>query len=1496
LGTIKFSNKLFNRALSGTGFDTFINFDQRSYDETLSKELRIILESIKNDVFTKDLSLYWNKFVFTAIRYVLSEQLFVDWIYKTSYIRPVINAGELDQKDIYRFNDFGYVEDFIKEIKPFKSKIREFTVKQDYTEKTNLKVTDFDLSPYVNESGIVVVPQGDFAATSPLFTDWNENFAYSVKDIRISNPGNGYRVPPIVTIVADFGDTGSGATAFARISSGAISEIVVTNQGNGYLKTPRVVITGGGNYADSFEPATAYPVLGNTKVRNNSILMKFDRTSEKGLFTGEIVNRNLVTDGSTLTYLLTYPVSDTDTNYPALQDRDSIKVFLNDSELSSDTFKVTFRADLSTLISFNVALPANQRLRIQYIKNTLYTRDMYVQNPLQLVDTFKLTYPPELDPQKISIKFINPVTSTGSEISSFDYRIQLTQETVGFRKYVGSIKFKNIPEAGTIISIQYAKNINILNAVDRIITKYEPTVDMPGKDLQQLMRGVGFGGVEIQGLNFVVSSGWDGLPWFTQGWDTFVNEFKDLLVISDGVKSTYELGYVPVTGTNINVYFDGIRVDDENFNTVNQKNPSALFSTLLSDGATSTITLPVVPITGTKIEVRQSLSDGVTLPSDDIVLDTNLSGGDFTSVVDAGEVKFRTASGLRADDITVDGGQFLSVEHSPSTEELIKSEIFDTLSISVFNSPNSGSNQIETYQFQFDGSVNQFVISGIPDSDQSIDVYIGNFLADRSGDYTVTVNQDNTTTIDITTANYGISSASIDNKIVITIQKISIGGSDILHKQVYNLTAQDAASDIISIETPVNITDIGSYYISTSKVNKLEKLSARSKRSKIVIENTSPKLTEGTPITIILFSASVKSYSEVYNQEITVTNQSIYALERPPGNIEPLHVMAISTRLTPSTINWTGRWKENNKYVIDDTVVYKNISYSCKKSHVSFSENSTVSVIWENEKDYTVDDIVIFGTNVFICTVAHESNVLTIIPDNTQYWELLTVNVPGFDEYWQELPKQRMIPAETEYYEVVSANQTFNLGQNVPYLPRSLTSFDIEVYKNGRKLTVGRDYDFNFIENLITLSPGTFQIGDVVAIAVLKNADYLIRNGNVIFTNKSNIKPDQRIIITTYTNHDENLMRREVFKGNQTRNEYKLSRPVFSIDNIWVDLNGSPLIPNVYYRIMDRNYVKLSEKISIENTDRIVVTSISDVNSGPSVAYKIFKDMTNSYQFKRISKKASTVLTKDLLPTDREIEVADATIFGVVTPSSKTPGVLFIAGERIEFRRIVGNVLQNLTRGTRGTGVASSYLEGTKLFNDAQSETVPYREGNIVNTFKTPTGYRFNQETTQYEKLVNGNYIPATDIGQYTLSNCSFREGIPYEDQISVYMASRVLLKPARNNSKLVTHDFSITLYSDEVNSEGISGETEIVPDFTIEKQGETFVLKINPSIIFRTASLDIIPDIQIRAIQKIGKIWYTLNGLDTVQEDGTVQAKFLQNSAAELPDKFVYANRDITN
>lgn len=1493
-GSIQFSAKLYNKKLAGIGFDSAVNFDQNSFDETLSKELRIILEAIRDDIFIGDLAPYWNKLIFTAIRYVLSEQLFVDWIYKTSFITPIIDAGEMDQKEVYRFNDFSYVEEFIKEVKPFKSKFRDITVKHNANETVGVSLTDFDLPAYVDQNtGIVRLPTGGLLETVYPFKSWNDNNSFEVDTITVTSTGANYIIPPVITVVPALGDPGRGATAEAKISEGRLSEIIVINKGTGYLTTPKIVITGGGNYTDNFVPGTAAARLSNNKVRSNGITFKFDRTSEKGLFTGEIYNRLFTTDGTTLSYLLTYPVDDQDTNYPALQDKASIRLFLNESEISTDNYRVIFREDLSTLIALNVALPSNQQLRIQYIKNTLYTKDVFTQSQNLLLDRFKLTYPPELDSKKIIIKLINTSNGTGSEIASSDYRIQVEQQKVGFTKYVGYIKFRNIPPVGSVIAVQYAKNINILNAVDRIISKYEPTVNMPGKDITQLMKGIEFGGVEIQGLNFVVSSGWDGLPWFTQGWDTFVNEFKDLLVISDGTTATYELGYVPVVGTQINVYFDNIRVDDENYGTVNQKNQNALFKTIIANGTTSTITLPVIPAANVKIEVRQSMSDGVNLPTDEIVLDTNLSGGDFTFLNDAGEIKFRTASGIRPDDITVDGGQFLSVEHNPATEELVKGEIFDSVAISVFNGPGSGSNQIDTYQFQFDGTNTVFTIPGAIDTEQSIEVLINNFVANLGDDFTIASNSNKTTSIDILTTKYGLDAVDLDNRAVITIRKTSIGGNQILYRQNYIVSAIDAAADSFEIDTPINFEDIGDFYISTSKAAFVSKVAGRSKRAKIVVTNNSPKIQSGTLVTVILFSSLVKTYSEIYNQEIVIDSNTVYTLERPPGNIEPLHVMAAVTRVTPATLNWQGAWEDNVNYLVNDSVVYKNVSYVCKVGHLSIGSNTTQPFpIWEEAIQYQPGDVVIVGTEIFYCLLSHTSNTTTLTPFNTTYWRPHVSNRPDEDTnftYWEVLPKQRLMPPETEYYEVSSTNQAFYLGNNIPYLPRSLTTFDIEVYRNGKMLVVGQDFEFDFVDNSVTLSTGVAQVGDVVAISVIKNADYLIRNGQIIFTNTSNIFPQQRIIVTTYTNHDENLMRREIFKGYQIRNEYKLSRPVFSIENVWVDFNGRPLMPNVDFDITDNIYVRISEKFDIENTDRIVVTSISDLNSGSAIAYRIFKDMTNGTQFKRLSTNSSTSLARGLQATDREIEVLDVSVFGTVSITSKTPGVVFVAGERIEFRSIVGNRLGNLTRGTLGTGVAEIYPSGTKIYNMAQSETVPYREGNKIETFATPLGYRYNPDTQKYEKLVGNSFVETTDLGVYELTNFEFKDGIAYEDQVVVYLAGKPLLKPAKDNNPIIRHDFNVTLFSDEVNSENETGDIEVLPDFVIVKEADIYLLKVNPEILAKTSNFEIIPSVQIRVVQKIGKIWYTLDGDNTIQQEDTVQAKFLQEFAADIPDKYYY-------
>jgi hypothetical protein len=1567
-GTIQFNSALYDKTLSGIGYDTVSRYDQMSFDESNAIETRLILEAIKNDIFVLDLAHYWSKFFFVAIRYVLSEQLFVDWVYKTSFVTPFISSGSLDQRPVYRVNDFGYVEEFIKEIKPFRTKLRDITIDYSSIEKLGLGTTDFDLPSYVDPiTGVVTVPDEVTIATKYPFKHWDLNHTYGIESITVNNPGANYRVAPIVTIVGN----GTGAKASAFIIEGKVTRITVTDPGTGYTETPEVIITGGGNYTSNFVRATAYPNLSNKKVRTNTIGMKFDRTSEYGLYTGERLSRNYVTNGSTLFYVLAYPVDSSDTNYPALQDENEIHLYLNDAEIPKENYRITFRDDMSTVIGLNVALPKDQQLRISYIKNSLYTLDTFYQlEASSLIDTFKLTFAPELDKKKITIKVVNTITGGGTDVPISDYVVQLKQLAGSYKKYVGYIKFKNPPPVGSKITIQYSKNINIQNSVDRVINYYAPTLGMPGKDVTQLMKGIEFGGVEIQGLNFSVSAGWDGLPWFGQGWDTYINENQDLLVVSDGVTSTYSLGYVPMANTAINIYFDNVRVDDENFGTANQTNENALFETIYPDGISDYIDLPLVPASGVKIAVRLSISDGVIMPSDTSVLDTNLSGGDFTTYLDAGTTRLKTASGIKADDIAVDGGEFISVEHSPATEELVKGEIFDTVSISVFNSPSVGSNLITTNQFIADGSTRQFTVDKILVSFDQLDVYIGNALATYNTDYTVTQNANNTTTIGIITSDYGFGDvenirttvngyksaiasyndtivdltdeilqldgdiATLDVQIqsattsldywnhqsgnnpgqsayiqfmrdqfsnlliqlnqqksikvalripkqnslttaisgktsteillenlriidiVITVQTIGIGGSDILYKHTYVATADDEIASKIDIVSPVKFTDVGSFYVTVAgeviadaninkfSASKLQKFAGKSNRAKVTLDNSLLGITEGMSITLMMFASKVKSYSEKYNQEITIDTSTTYPLARPPGNIAPLHVMAIVSR----------------------------------------------------------DGL-------------------------------------------------RLLPPETEYYDVTQNEQVFSIGENIPYITRTLSNADVEVYLNGKILIAIRDYNFDNTTNTVTMNSGIAQTGDVVAITVLKNANYTIQNSSITFNSSANLQAGQKIIVTTYTNHDTNLMRREIFEGN-LKNEFKLSRPVFNINDIWIDLNGQPLTPNFDFRLSSDGYyvniskrftvrtpvwqplhvytvlpesepiyVRYSNKIYICNEshlstgqidltkfqevpydtpganswipkdDRIVVTSISDIISTDSIAYRIFKDMSNKQQYKRISNHDSTILTTELSITDLQVNVADASIFGTVIEKSNKPKVMFIGGERIEFFSVTGNTLGLITRGTRGTGPKTVYPIGTRVYSGGDEQSVPYQDGMITQTVVTPSNYRYNDGSSTYEQLTAPDvWTPvANNFATYVLENFNFSSTVNYEDQVSLYMAGKMLMKPAKSNNPLIKHDFTITYDSNEVNSLGETGDVVQAPDFTINKVGNDYVLTINPDTMLRDIEGNVVSNLQIKIMQRIGKIWYSTNSEVTLQQQTTIQGKFLQEYPAELPDKYYY-------
>jgi hypothetical protein len=254
-GTIQLNQSLVDFAGQGLGFGNQ-DFDSNRFDQNPNIEIRNILTALNNDIFINTLQGEFNKLFFVMVNYLLTEQTYVDWLFKSSFISITHKLRTLSQFPSYIVDNQTYYQDYINEVKPFRTKIREYKI--DYTGNDTFggDITDFDLPAYYDTStgyGIFRSPSGE----SPYVTQdsatwqtwpWNQWYAnrdQQVSSIRITNPGQGYILPPIVTIVSTDGK-GSGATAFATLdgNTGGIAAITVTAPGSAYTTTPTVIING----------------------------------------------------------------------------------------------------------------------------------------------------------------------------------------------------------------------------------------------------------------------------------------------------------------------------------------------------------------------------------------------------------------------------------------------------------------------------------------------------------------------------------------------------------------------------------------------------------------------------------------------------------------------------------------------------------------------------------------------------------------------------------------------------------------------------------------------------------------------------------------------------------------------------------------------------------------------------------------------------------------------------------------------------------------------------------------------------------------------------------------------------------------------------------------------------------------------------------------------------------------------------------------------------
>ena len=353
---------------------------------------------------------------------------------------------------------------------------------------------------------------------------------------------------------------------------------------------------------------------------------------------------------------------------------------------------------------------------------------------------FSLRFSPVLTVGRTTVKI------DGNEVLRDDYSLTIKKSTSkGFTSYYGILTLETAPSNNSEIEITYEKNFEHLNAADRINFYYNPQTGQLGKDLAQLMTGIDYGGVIVSGLGLSLGGGWDSQPWFSEGWDGYDVGFTDYIVSVSDSTYVFELPYTPAVGEQINVYVNGVRIDDEYFDSYDgitvQPNgrtsapEGRAMQTWTGNGINKTIELPnltsEVPVdinTGDKVIFRKSTSDGSINP-DPKNFDTQLQGGNLG---------YTTATGFAPDDIVLEGGsRFITPETSHAPEEIIPGHITDTLSIKVFRVPRSGSSTIISKNYICDGIKTQFDIGQFPNNSAGVFVNLDNQILKKDIDFVI---------------------------------------------------------------------------------------------------------------------------------------------------------------------------------------------------------------------------------------------------------------------------------------------------------------------------------------------------------------------------------------------------------------------------------------------------------------------------------------------------------------------------------------------------------------------------------------------------------------------------------------------------------------------------------------------------------------------------------------------------------------------------------------
>ena len=1435
-GTIQISDALWKFSKKHVAYDD-ATLEENLYDQIPDIELYRILLALKDNIFVNNLKVYWNKFFFAAVKYALTEQKLLDWAFKTSFINVTNTVGALDQRPVYKLDNEKYFEEYVKEVKPYHTNIRNYISK--YTsleENSDLLFTDFDAPSYYNTftNKFETVTLANTTATNQQpWKSWADNYTYCVGSIIVANPGIGYTQIPTVTISGGGPKVTSIATAEAYLRNGGIYQILVTNPGAGYTITPKITISGGGT--NVILTASVSITLLNLTTRKNIIGLRFDRVSAYPEIGNIDVNDTFICSGKQDKFTLSI-----------LSDRDKLNIFptLDGKLILSNDYTIQYYRDennkeYSRFVFLNYIPTKDQIFKIAYKKSIeLYTavdRITKFNTSTDSISSFMsgVEYPNNIIqglPFEYSASWDNVQNNAKYDVSAWS-------DVIGYYASAKLIKDVQIGTStlylSTTTDIYLGQVINILNSTTNRIRRDTIVVDINTtastikiSQPYYVIKTVKSTATSI-GSNIVVTTD---------------KPFNGDIVLGDTVT---------IAGMDYNQFNGQYAISsilDNNKFIVNAKSVLPTTATIITYGdANATIsTMPVAINTGSVLigysndiypkSITNTITIELLIPYKEIIKikifkDSETvempTGIPITGPYPNSEYYYVTADPITKNMIV----NFYQMGHAtyrlacyvygnPTVEfwktDINQSELDSTLSGGSWAWNNFVGGQGVTFtstsvissntSLVIDGD--QFVnerssyapeecINGHVLDSLGINVYTKaavSYPTVLSGSFPVTLGISVSAKLSIPATQYAGMIVQYNGKMFDRVDSLSDLSSSTQYCMVGN-TIHMNSQPVSGRAGYTMITIGGDYSVLDSNlitVKNVTHATVISLLSSIIDVHGTYVLVNGIPVEEIpQADADLGTFGYVVGPFSNVNNRASVTVYNLPSSG------------TNNIQAWFLQSKYTNFNRVNEEILYA-------------------------ELDQTIFELAYAPANIEPAS----AEVIVEIFDSTT-------------------GRKRLSPPWVSYYQVINDQLTFAIDNKHSRPASTYSPNTVSVYANGIKLRPGFDYTLNEISNTITIIQGLLSQKDVVAVVGLIDYDYNIE-GNLLKLTTPVSDIDVIIKVTSFTDHDNMLIRTERFDGSLTR-RFTLSFPPLSDDYVWVYVDGVFLTARYEFDILDDSRtIEVSDLISVTTASSIIITTINPPAFGNYIlGYRVFNDMFNRSHFKRLSAFHSTTLLKPLKHTDSEIYLTDGN--GIIPPNPlvNKPGIVIIDGERIEFSEKDGSVLRQLRRSTLGTGPATFSNIGTQVFDQSTQQTMPYTETTLIQTTATTaTTYVINPLTTT-----------STGAGIVLDPN------IDAVNQVTVYYGGRQLRKTSLQ--------VALDKFSDKIIQ-------TFDPEFSINTATNTLRLNISDYNGI---------DTDITIVQRKGYVW---TGTESLLTSNVVQAQFLRKRKSILPDTYYYGESPI--